>query len=42
MKFYELEIEKDEQTVRNNEDTENIVPYASNSEAERGIDEFPR
>lgn len=43
VKFYELEIEKDEQTVRNNEDTENIVPYASNSEAERDrVDDDPK
>ena len=36
LKFYELEVEKDEQTVRSAEHTDDIIPFASKAEAHRG------
>ena len=36
LKFYELEVEKDEQTVRNTGNTDNIIPSAEKSEPHRG------
>lgn len=37
LKFYELEVEKDEQTVRSKGHTDDIIPFAASAEAHRGM-----
>ncbi|XP_028414980.1 VIP36-like protein [Dendronephthya gigantea] len=41
LKFYELEVEKDEQTVRSKIHTDDIVPFAASAEAQRERVEDP-